>query len=213
MTTNAHNMTEPATTPTDAPSHSPEWLVGEYHDQTAEWPLHQVAHRLRQDLDAVRQEGLLPSVAQFEVASDTEGPVPVLRVSITGVVDTDVRSLIGNDGSYDALLYNAIRKAHGNGAVVHEIMRRVFGLTNHYNRVHLTRPERSRFIQHITALRPDGAPAIALIGMMHDAITLTPPADPTSTPDAAPDETKTSDTTTTATTEASAPATPPIPVE
>ncbi|HYS38754.1 MAG TPA: hypothetical protein VEO01_24295 [Pseudonocardiaceae bacterium] len=60
-------------------------------------------------------------------------------------------------------------------------MRTVFGLTNHYNRVHLTRPDQARFIQHIAALRPDGAPAIVLVGMMHDAVTPEQPARPTDT--------------------------------
>jgi hypothetical protein len=49
-------------------------------------------------------------------------------------------------------------------------MRVAFGLTNHYNRVHLNRPERPRFVQHIAAQRPDGTTAVALVGMMHDAV-------------------------------------------
>jgi hypothetical protein len=53
-----------------------------------------------------------------------------------------------------------------------------FRLTNHYNRVHLNHPERPRFVQHITIQRPDGTTAIALVGMMHDALTPTPGTSP-----------------------------------
>lgn len=77
------------------------------------------------------------------------GSVPVLRITITGLTGTS------NDPSPEQT-YDAMRVA--------------FGLTNHYNRVHLTHSERPRFVQHITAQHPDGTTAIALIGMMHDAV-------------------------------------------
>lgn len=123
-----------------------QWLTGDYYHETAAWSMDQVADRVCQDLYDVRYDDLVPATAEFDVTPDTDGTVPVLRVTISGLVYTLDPSVT----------YNAMRTA--------------FGLANHYNRVNLTRPERTRFIQHITALRPDGTPAVLLIGMMHDAL-------------------------------------------
>jgi len=112
----------------------------------------QLGDRVQQDLYDVRTDHMLPDTAEFQVTPDTGGTIPVLRITITGLIGTT------NAPTPDQT-YNA--------------MRVVFGLTNHYNRVHLDHPERPRFVQHITVQRPDGTTAIALIGMMHDAVTPT----------------------------------------
>lgn len=179
MTTDTAPTTPATKTGDIAPA--AEWLIGDYYDQTVDLSLDQVADRVRQDLYDVRYDHMLPAHAEFDVTADTTGPVPVLRVTITGLVDTDNPSA-GVTDDEAAVVYDAIRRVYGDGAVVYEVMRRAFELGNHYNLVHLTRPERSRFIQHIAALRPDGVPAIVLVGMMHDAITPDPPARPTTAP-------------------------------
>jgi hypothetical protein len=161
---------QPAATDTaDTPPATGEWLAGDYYDQTADWSLDRVADRVHQDLYDVRHDDLLPATAEFEVTPDTDGPIPVLRVTISGLVGTLDSSVIYHDSS-----------------VVYESMRVVFGLTNHYNRVNLTRPDQARYIQHITALRPDGAPTIVLVGMMHDAVTPARPTDAAPATDAVP---------------------------
>lgn len=168
MTTTAHTAATDPATAADTARESGEWLVGDYYDQTADWPLGRVADRVQQDLYDVRYDDMLPATAEFEVTPDSEGPVPVLRVTITGLIGT-----VDSPTIY----------AYTNSSVVYEAMRTAFGLANHYNRVHLTRPDQARFVQHVAALRPDGAPAIVLVGMMHDAVTPEPPAHPTdSTP-------------------------------
>lgn len=177
MTTDTANTTAASTGDTPPAA---VWLVGDYYDQTVDLTLDQVADRVHQDLYDVRYDHMLPAPAEFDVTADTSGPVPVLRVIITGLVGTDNPCEGVTDGDA-ATVYDAIRRVYGDGAVVYEVMRQAFELTNHYNRVHLTRPERSRFIQHITALRPDGAPAIVLVGMMHDAVTPERPASTTGT--------------------------------
>jgi hypothetical protein len=165
MTTNATPTTEPATNAVTTPTTAVDWLVGDHYDRTAAWPIAQIADSVHQDLHDVRHDDMLPATAEFTVSSDDDGPVPVLRVTISGLIDTaDADEIRTVDGS-----------------VVYACMRTVFDLTNHYNRVDLAHPGQARFIQHIAALRADGAPAIVLIGMMHDTVTDPPTAQPTST--------------------------------
>ncbi|HYS38755.1 MAG TPA: hypothetical protein VEO01_24300, partial [Pseudonocardiaceae bacterium] len=89
MTATAHTTAiDPASDAADTARESGEWLVGDYYDQTADWPLNRVADRVQQDLYDVRYDHMLPATAEFEVTPDTEGPIPVLRVTITGLVGT-----------------------------------------------------------------------------------------------------------------------------
>jgi hypothetical protein len=111
----------------------------------------QIAETLHMDLRDIRTDDMLPATADFEVTVNSDGPVPALQVSLTGLIDA-----------------TAIPSAW---STVYEAMRTVLDLANHYNRVNLTRPGQARFIQHITALRPDGTPGVVLIGMMHEAAT------------------------------------------
>lgn len=148
-------MTTGPTPPTaDTPPHAGEDLIGDHYDETVNLTWDQLADRVQQDLYDVRGDHMLPAAAEFHVEPDTGGSVPVLRITITGLTGTT------NDPSPEQT-YDAMRVA--------------FGLTNHYNRVHLDRPERPRFVQHITAQRPDGTTAIALVGMMHDAVHIAEP--------------------------------------
>jgi hypothetical protein len=141
-------------TPQAASTASPagENLTGDHYDETVDLTWDQLADRVQQDLYDVRGDHLLPDNAGFQVTPDTGGTIPVLRITITGLIGTP------NDPTVEQI-YDAMRVA--------------FGLTNHYNRVHLNRPERPRFVQHITVQQADGTAAIALVGMMHDAVTPT----------------------------------------
>jgi hypothetical protein len=134
--------------------HAGEDLIGDHYDETIALTWDQLADRVQQDLYDVRGDHMLPATAEFHVEPDTGGSVPVLRITITGLTNTP------NDPGLDQI-YDAMRVA--------------FGLTNHYNRLHLNHPERPRFVQHITVQRPDGTAAIALVGMMHDAVHTTEP--------------------------------------
>ena len=160
MTTNATPTPQsPTTTPSDdepaththPPTATGGWLRGDHYDDTAELPMSRIAETVHMDLYDVRNDNMLPAIADFEVSLDDSGPVPVLRIGIAG--------LIGEPGGI------------GDRSVVYDVMRSVFGLANHYNRVNLARPTDARFIQHIIALNTDGEPDVVLIGMMHDDVT------------------------------------------
>lgn len=127
-------------------------LIGDHYYDTLDLTWDQLAERIQQDLYDVRGDHLLPATAEFHVEPDTSGTAPVLHITITGLTGTT------NDPTSEQT-YDAMRVA--------------FGLANHYNWVHLNRPDRPRFVQHITAQRPDGTTAIALVGMMHDTPTPT----------------------------------------
>lgn len=159
MTTNATPTPRPTTTTsaddgpaaqTTPPTTTGEWLRGDHYDDTAELPMSRIAETVHMDLYDVRNDNMLPTIADFEVSLD-DGPIPVLRIGIAG--------LIGDpDGFADR-------------SAVYDVMRSVFGLANHYNRVNLTRPTDARFMQYITALNTDGEPDVVLIGIMHDDVT------------------------------------------
>ncbi len=158
MTTNPTTTTGSATTdPASREAATPttiagQWLVGEHYDSTADLPMGQIADAVYKDLYDVRNDDMLPAIANFEVSVDSDGPVPILRIGIAGLIDATSPTV--------------------ETSVIYEAMRSVFGLANHYNRVNLAQPNQARFIQHITALRADGEPGIVLIGMMHDAATI-----------------------------------------
>lgn len=157
MTTNAtptppSALTAPdttsAATPPTPPATGGEWLTGDHYDNTAELPMSRIAEAVHMDLYDVRNDDMLPAVAEFDVSVGTDGPVPVLRIGIAGV--------IGESAGIGDMLN------------VRDVMRSAFELANHYNRVNLACPVEARFIQHINALKPNGDPAVVLIGMMHN---------------------------------------------
>jgi hypothetical protein len=137
-------------TPTPPSATAGGWVRGDHYDDTAELPMSRIAETVHMDLYDVRNDDMLPAIADFEVSLEDSGPVPVLRIGIAG--------LIGEPGGI------------GDRPVVYDVMRSVFELVNHYNRVNLDRPTDARFIQHITALNADGEPDVVLIGMMHDDV-------------------------------------------
>lgn len=138
-------------TPTTPPTTAGEWLIGDHYDDTAELPMSRIAEAVHMDLYDVRNDKMLPAMADFEVSLDNDGPIPVLRIGVAGLIGESV--------------------GIGDMSTVYEVMRSAFGLANHYNRVNLARPTEARFIQHITAFKSDGEPDVVLIGMMHDAAT------------------------------------------
>lgn len=148
MTTRA--STEPATAGPAAPdiplAVAGEWLIGDSYDSTADMTMPQLAGKVATNLYNVRADELFPAIAGFDVSVDSDAPVPVLRIGITGLVDATLAAT----------------------SEVYDWMRVAFGLANHYNRVNLTRPTDARFIQHITALGPGGEPILVLVGMMHN---------------------------------------------
>lgn len=146
MSTNA--STESATTEPAAPIPpvAGEWLIGESYDSTAAMTMTHLAEKVATNLYNVRADELFPAIAGFDVSVDSDGPVPVLRIGITGLVDATLTAT----------------------SEVYDWMRVAFGLANHYNRVNLARPTDARFIQRITALGPHGEPSLVLIGMMHN---------------------------------------------
>jgi len=61
MTATTHTTAiDPATDAADAARDTGELLVGDYYDQTADWPLGRVADRVQQDLYDVRYDHMLP---------------------------------------------------------------------------------------------------------------------------------------------------------
>lgn len=139
------------TTQSTPPTTTGAWLRGDHYDDTAELPMSRIAEAVHMDLYDVRNDDMLPAIADFEVSLDDDGPIPVLRIGIAG--------LIGGPGGI------------GDRSAVYDVMRSVFELANHYNRVNLTRPTDARFVQHITALNVDGEPDAVLVGIMHDDVT------------------------------------------
>jgi hypothetical protein len=63
------------------------------------------------------------------------------------------------------------------------VMRAIFHLASHYNRIHLARPESCRFVHYVFAVMPAETPSAVLVGMTTDTLTTTyvlpdPPEDP-----------------------------------
>lgn len=121
----------------------------------------EVARHIENSLWSVQSDDLLPPHTRFEVTADTTGSVDLIRIMLFGVA--------GIGECADA---------------VH----RAFGLANHYNRVNLTRPEQTRFVQCVLAVHDDRRPAVAVVGMMSDTVPDLPcgQAEPQSSAEAIP---------------------------
>jgi len=110
------------------------WMTGELYPATADESLREVARRLRQDLLDVQADGLLPSWLLFGVEPDESGPVGVLCVTVAGLP----------------------RPADPESSTTRQVVRTVFELASHYNRVYLAHPYCARFLQYITTLTDHG---------------------------------------------------------
>lgn len=119
------------------------WMSGDHYTDTADEPIHAIADRIRNNVDNVQGDGLIPAQARFTITAEATGPTDILRTTITG---------LSADDDPDQ---TATRTA----------MRVVFELASHYNRVNLTNPDQARFVHHITAIR-DGVPYRVLVATM-----------------------------------------------
>jgi hypothetical protein len=87
---------------------------------------------------------MIPAGIRFGVVADESGPVGVLRVSISGLP----------------------RTADPDHTPTRRVVRAVFELASHYNRVGLAHPERARFLQHIVTLTDQGRPGATWVATM-----------------------------------------------
>jgi hypothetical protein len=111
-------------------------MTGDLYEATAGETLGEVAQRLRRDLLDVQGDGMLPPGVRFGVqAAEESGPVGVLCITLAGLP----------------------RAADPGHTGVRGVVRTVFELASHYNRVHLAAPHRARFLQYITTLTDRGA--------------------------------------------------------
>jgi hypothetical protein len=140
----------PITTVGYTTSNAGEDLIGDHYAETVDMTWDQLGDHVQQDLYDVRTDHMLPNIAEFQVTPDTGSTIPVLRITITGLIGTTnapPRTDLGRDvrGVRLSTITTASTSTTRNGP---------------------------RFVQHVAVQRPDGTTAIALVGMMHDAVHL-----------------------------------------
>jgi hypothetical protein len=149
-----------------------EWLDGWHYADTQHLTMEQIATTVALAVDDLQHDDEIPERLDIQVTADTTGPLAVLRTVIRGLTPQD------------------------SAAMRDDVMRAIFHLASHYNRIHLARPESCRFVHYVFAITPAEAPSAVLVGMTTDTLTTTyvlpdPPQGP-ATADAsagAPDQT------------------------
>jgi hypothetical protein len=110
VTTTGSATTDPATREAATPTTTAgQWLVGEHYDSTADLPMGQIADTVYTDLYDVRNDDMLPAIANFEVSVDSDGPIPILRIGIAGLIDATSPAV------ETSVIYEAMRSVFGFG--------------------------------------------------------------------------------------------------
>lgn len=130
--------TESIGTPVIQPTPAPVAIVGDFHDDTAELPLRDIAARIREDLVAIQEDDMIHADAEFAVAADESGPQNQIRITITGLPHSD-------HGTADAPTMDLTR----------DVFRSAFALASHYNRF-VSSPYQLRYLVVIQAVHNSG---------------------------------------------------------
>lgn len=126
-----------------------EWLDGWQYAETKHLTMDQIATTVGLALEDLQHDGEIPNHLEIQVTADTTEPLAVRRTVIRGLTPQDTT------------------------ATRDDVMRAVFHLASHYNRIHLARPESCRFVYNVFAITAAEAPLAVLVGMTTDTLTTT----------------------------------------
>lgn len=123
-------------------------MIGERYDATANWPLADVAERLRRDLVDVQGDGMIADDAEFAVRAEESGSQNVVRVTVSGLPTPHAPAGLAAE-------------------VIRNTIRVVFELASHYNRAERARPDRCRFLLAVDVMSDSGTTIGGLLATMH----------------------------------------------